>query len=59
MKPPPVEFEAVAQAERAKRARYLLTAREAYVLRSAPIRGLRALATTQRRGLVQERLMPI
>jgi hypothetical protein len=50
----PIEFEAAAPALHATHGRYRLSPREAYVLRSAPIRGLSQTMSRRRRGEVTE-----
>jgi hypothetical protein len=46
----PVEFAAAASAAKAAHARYRLSPREGYVLRSAPIRGVVQAGKAQRHG---------
>ena len=46
----PVEFEAADRARQASHGRYRLSPREAYVLRSAPVRGFSHAVSRRRRG---------
>jgi hypothetical protein len=46
----PVEFEAASRTVHASRGHYLLTPREAYVLQSAPVRGLSQPERRRREG---------
>ena len=56
----PVEFEVAARALHASQGRYRLRPREAYVLRSAPIRGLSQTMSHRRHGTPdQDRILTI
>jgi hypothetical protein len=50
----PIEFEAADRARRALLASYRLSPREAYVLRSAPVRGLSQTMARRRGGKVTD-----